>query len=527
MRTQYAANRDAIDALGVVLWTARADTWAIESIDPGVVRMLGYASDAWRADGFWLDRTHNRDRRRLRLFLDRAHEVRPDRGAFCEYRIYDACGSVRWLRTSVLRADEEGRMVSGAHLDVTDEHRALEALGLTTRQLREARGLGEFARNGETRRVSGSHSLRSTERTYLAAWNALPASAGVVDRDGIVIEVNHTWVKLCRRFGRDDAFLGASYLDVAQRAAEWGNARAGEAAEGIRRVLDGVDETASVDYSWSVPGESDERWFRIRAMHLEPAPLGALVMHEEITDHAAAESLTRRLDDLTHMQRLATLGELATTIAHDLNQPLTVIMTAASTISRLARNRPGDEELEPIARDILDAASRAAEVMRQTRGIVRRDDPAVAPVSVNDIVSEVARLLKSDAIIRQVAIELQLDPGAGSVAGGRAQLEQVLMNLLLNAIEAVSDQPSGRRNVRVTTRRVAPAEVEIRVHDTGIGIPEPLRDRVFEPFVTTKRQGTGLGLAIVRAIVQAHGGQVRLETPQERGAAFRVTLPSC
>jgi signal transduction histidine kinase len=532
MRTQYVANRDAIDALGVVRWTARAGTWAIESIDPGVVRMLGYASDAWRADGFWLDRTHNRDRRRLRSFLDHAHEVRPDRGAFCEYRIYDSGGSVRWLRTSVLRADEEGRTVTGAHLDVTDEHRVLEALGLTARHLREALGVGEIAgkqpaaNHAESARGSGWHS-RSAERTYRSVWDALPASSGVLDRDGVVIEVNHGWVKLARRFGRDDAFLGASYLEVARQVGEWGNARSGEAADGIRRVLLGVDENFSIDYSWSVPGESDERWFRVRAVRLEPAPLGVLVMHEEITDHAAAESLTRRLDDLTHMQRLATLGELATTIAHDLNQPLTVIMTAASTISRLARNRPGDEELEPIARDILDAAARAADVMRQTRGIVRRDDAAVEPIPVNDIVSEVARLLKSDAIIRQVVIDLELDPGAGSVAGGRAHLEQVLMNLLLNAIDAVAEQPSGRRNVHVTTRRVSPSEVEIRVHDSGVGVPEPLRDRVFEPFVTTKRQGTGLGLAIVRAIVQAHGGQVRLETPQERGAAFRVTLPAC
>ena len=94
------------------------------------------------------------------------------------------------------------------------------------------------------------------------------------------------------------------------------------------------------------------------------------------------------------------------------------------------------------------------------------------------------------------------------------------MNLLLNAIEAVSEQPQDARNVVVTTRRVTETEVEIRVHDTGLGIPEPLRDRVFEPFVTTKRQGTGLGLAIVRAIVQAHGGQVLLETP--RGTRCRI-----
>src|SRR5262249_33151752 len=148
-----------------------------------------------------------------------------------------------WLRTSVLRGDEADGTVSGAHLDVTDEHRALEALGLTTRQLREARGLGEVAGrkptggHGNPARRGARRSLSSVDRTYRAVWNALPASSGVLDRDGVVIEVNHAWVKLCRRYGRDDAFLGASYLEVAKRLADWGNARAGEAGEGVRRVL--------------------------------------------------------------------------------------------------------------------------------------------------------------------------------------------------------------------------------------------------------------------------------------------------
>src|SRR5262249_54225288 len=146
---------------------------------------------------------------------------------------------------------------------------------------------------------SALRSLASTDRTHRAAWNALPAASGVLDRDGVVVEVNHGWVRLCRRYGRDDAFLGASDLDLAQRLTEWGNARAGEAAEGVRRVLLGIHDSYSMDYSWSVPGESDERWFRIRAKRLE-TPLGALVMQEEITDHPAAESVTKRLDDLTH-----------------------------------------------------------------------------------------------------------------------------------------------------------------------------------------------------------------------------------
>ncbi len=368
----------------------------------------------------------------------------------------------------------------------------------------------------------------SADEIHRAVWNSIPATAVVVDRTGVIVEVNQRWAELAESVGREDAFVGTNYLDVARWAGERGEASAAEAASGIAGVLRGAADEFLLDYCCAAPRDSDERWFRLRVLRLEPPTYGVLITHDDITEFVVTESMTRRrLDDLTHMQRLATLGELATAIAHDLNQPLTVIMTAASTIHRLLNGRPDDDQLKPIARDILDAASRAADVMKRTRAIVRHDDPILETISVNEIVSGVVRLLKSDVVIRQVSVELNLDPGAGAVVGGRAQLEQVLMNLLLNAIEAVSEQPQDARNVVVTTRRVTETEVEIRVHDTGLGIPEPLRDRVFEPFVTTKRQGTGLGLAIVRAIVQAHGGQVLLETPEERGAAFRVTLPAC
>jgi signal transduction histidine kinase len=374
----------------------------------------------------------------------------------------------------------------------------------------------------------GSHSLVAAHRIYRAAWHSMATPAAVLDRDGVIIEVNRLWADLARRIGRTDDFVGTNYLDVAQWAGEHGDASASDMAAGIRSVLRGTADEFSLEYRYAARADSEERWFRLRATRLEPASLGVVVTHEDITEYVAGEAINRRrLDDLTHMQRLATLGELATAIAHDLNQPLTVIMTAASTIHRLLHGRPDDDQLKPIARDILDAASRAAEVMRRTRAIVRHDDPILETIPINEIVSGVVRLLKSDVVIRQVSVALDLDPRAGAVVGGRAQLEQVLMNLLLNAIEAVSEQPQDARNVVVTTRRIGDTEVEIGVRDSGLGVPEPLRERVFEPFVTTKRQGTGLGLAIVRAIVQAHGGQVRLETPKERGAAFRVTLPAC
>ncbi len=392
-----------------------------------------------------------------------------------------------------------------------------------------ARSAGRPAAKGEEHTDGRPRPATSTSGGLLrAVWNALTSTAVVLDDDGAIVEVNQRWAALAESVGRPDAFVGTNYLRVARGAAELGDESAGDAASGIGDVLHRVREQYTLDYRCAALSDWDERWFRLRAQRLDPPENGVLVTHDDITDFVAGESMTRRqLDELTHMQRLATLGELATAITHDLNQPLTVIMAAASTIHRLLIGRPDDDQLKPIARDILEAASRASEMMKRTRAIVRHDDPVIETLGVNEIVSGVVQLLKSDVVIRQVSVELDLDAEAGAVVGGRAQLEQVLMNLLLNAMEAVSEQPQGSRNVEVTTRRVSATEVEIRVHDTGSGIPEPLRDRVFEPFVTTKRQGTGLGLAIVRAIVQAHGGQVHLETPKERGAAFRVTLPAC
>lgn len=406
---------------------------------------------------------------------------------------------------------------------------AVGALGAVQWTVRAGTRVADDAgpeRKGDKPSASWSHG--SATGIHRAVWNSIAATAIVIDRAGLIVDANQRWTSLAESVGRDDGFIGTNYLDVARWAAQHGDDSAGAAASGLADVLRGAEDEFVLDYHSVSPSDSDEGWFRMRAVRLEPPSFGVLVTHHDITEFMAAESMTRRrLDDLTHMQRLATLGELATAIAHDLNQPLTVIMTAASTIHRLLNGRPDDDQLKPIARDILDAASRAADVMKRTRAIVRHDDPILETIGVNEIVSGVVRLLKSDAVIRQVSIELDLDQGAGAVVGGRAQLEQVLLNLLLNAIEAVSEQPQDARNVVVTTRRVTETEVEIRVHDTGLGIPEPLRDRVFEPFVTTKRQGTGLGLAIVRAIVQAHGGRVLLETPEERGAAFLVTLPAC
>jgi len=454
----------------------------------------------------WLTRVHPHDRDRYMQKVehwtrDDAEAAPPPRAleAF-SYRVRHVDGSIRWITTTMARAHETG------------------GLG--------ARVLG--AASDMTAKVSMLKDLRAAEQLYQDVWNSMSAMAVVLDRNGTIVEVNRAWLESARAQGRDDGYVGTSYLDLAHRAATPTDASTIAAANGLASVLHGRAPQFSLDYRSERPGEGNDRWFRMRVIALRRPARGAVVMHDDITDSVAAEWSTKQhRDDLAHLQRLATLGELATSIAHELNQPLTAIMAAASTARRLLRDAPDDDLLNGIVADILESVVRAAEVVRRARAMVRRDDPVLEPLAINNVVSDVARLIGSDLVIRQVALTLDLDATVASVRGDRVQLQQVFLNLLLNAIDAVSDLPGAARNIIVTTRAHGVGQIAVVIRDTGPGIPPALGDRVFEPFVTTKRQGTGLGLAIVRAIVQAHNGQIRMETPEEGGAAFRVVLPAC
>ena len=454
----------------------------------------------------WLTRVHPQDRERYVRNIE--HWTRDDVDAASSsrsleafsYRVRHVDGSIRWITTTMARTPETG------------------GLG--------ARVLG--AASDMTAKVAMLKDLRAAEQLYQDVWNSISAMAVVLDRNGTIVEVNRAWLESARAEGRDDGYVGTSYLDVAHRAATAGDASMVAAAKGLTSVLHGRAPHFALDYRSHRPGDANDRWFRMRIIPLHRPARGAVVMHDDITDSVAAEWSTKQhRDDLAHMQRLATLGELATSIAHELNQPLTAIMAAASTARRLLRDAPDDDLLNGIVADILESVVRAAEVVRRARAMVRRDDPVLEPLAINDVVSDVARLVGSDLVIRQVALTLNLDPMVARVQGDRVQLQQVFLNLLLNAIDAVSDLPRSARNIVVSTRTHGMGQIAIVVRDTGPGIPQALGDRVFEPFVTTKRQGTGLGLAIVRAIVQAHNGQIRVETPEEGGAAFRVVLPAC
>lgn len=363
------------------------------------------------------------------------------------------------------------------------------------------------------------------EKMYRDVWQSIPGCAVVLDVTGHIVDANPAWYESAQAGGGPhSAYVGDSYLDPVERAAQSGDATAATALDGIRRVLSLRDKRFICEYEYPVPG-AETRWFRMNVYALLRPTRGAVVFHWDITSPRAVDlELHRERDRLAHMHRLSTMNELAASIAHELNQPLATIAACAGTARRMAEDA-STAELRPIMEDIRQAAMRAAQVVRGARAMVRRRPSEYERLDVNQIVEAVARLVASDLLIHQISLTMALAEVLPTIVGDRIQLQQVVLNLLLNAIEAVASQPRDRRQIRITTVGTD-RSIELLVSDTGAGVAAEIVPRLFDPFMTTKRDGTGLGLAIVRAIVEAHGGRVTAFTPAEGGAAFRVSLPA-
>jgi two-component system, LuxR family, sensor kinase FixL len=251
---------------------------------------------------------------------------------------------------------------------------------------------------------------------------------------------------------------------------------------------------------------------------------GAVMTCTEITERKRAEldAQTARAE-LAHMARVATLGELASSFAHQLNQPLTAIVANAQAGRRLMSNGAGSGEVPAILEDIATDALRAGAVILRLREMLRKDDPRPVSIDVAALLEDVAALVSNDALIREVTVRLSLPPIPLTVHGDRIQLQQAILNILMNALDAAGDGPAGRL-VEVQARAADGSGVLIEVRDSGPGLPVPV-SRVFETFYTTKPAGMGMGLPIVRTIVDAHGGSVYAANRPSGGAVVSVRLP--
>jgi len=255
--------------------------------------------------------------------------------------------------------------------------------------------------------------------------------------------------------------------------------------------------------------------------------LGYIGCADDITPRKEAElAAERHRAELAHVARLSTMGELAASLAHELNQPLTAILSNAQTAERfLASDQIDLDEVREILRDVVEDDKRASEVIRRLRALVSKEPPALAPLDLASLIGDVVQLVHSDAILRRSRVSVEVAPGLPTVLGDRIELQQVVLNLLVNAFDAMKDCPRHEREVSVRAALDGGGMVKVAVRDRGTGVSADDLDRIFEPFHTTKREGLGMGLSISRTIIAAHGGRLWAENNPDRGATFCFTVP--
>jgi PAS domain S-box-containing protein len=256
------------------------------------------------------------------------------------------------------------------------------------------------------------------------------------------------------------------------------------------------------------------------------ATVGSVVVFRDVTERNEAEERVRRHQaELAHVARLSTLGEMASGIAHELNQPLTAIATNARACVRMLESG-GDsgEQCSDVMERIAAQAERAGEVIRQIRRFVRKEPPDIRPTPLRAIFETVLGLLRPEARRSGVGLVVEGPEEPLWVLAQEIQIEQVLLNLTRNAVEAMADTP-GPRRLTLRAQPLNGSRVELAVTDTGPGLPPEIRERIFQPFVTTKSQGLGLGLSISAGILEAHGSELMVDSEPGAGVCFHFTLP--
>ena len=231
--------------------------------------------------------------------------------------------------------------------------------------------------------------------------------------------------------------------------------------------------------------------------------------------------------ELAHMNRVATIGQLTASIAHEVNQPITGTIISAQAALRWLDARPQNLERVRLALGrIVEDGRRAGEVIGRIRGHIQKAPPRQEALAINQAVLEVIALLHGEVVEHGVSLEMQLADDLPILQGDRVQLQQVILNLIINAVQAMSSVSEGPRALLVSTARTEPDSICVEVRDSGPGLAPEVLERLFEPFYTTKPNGLGLGLSICRSIVEAHGGHLWANANMPRGAVFSFTVPA-
>jgi len=484
LRESEARFRAMADAAPVMIWMSGTDKLCT-FFNKGWLDFTGRPLEQELGNG-WAQGIHHEDFDHcLKVYVDAFDAREP---FTMEYRLRRRDGEYRWvLDNGTPRFASDGRFLGyiGSCLDITERNQAQERFRLAV----------EASPNGI---------VLVNAQGQIVLLNACVEKLFGYQREELIGQAVELLVP--ERFRRDHLAYRASF-HAAPAARAMGAGR-----ELFARRKDGTEFPVEIGIS---PIQSPE---------------GTLVLSVivDITERRQAEAEARQhREEVAHLSRLAMMGEMAGSLAHELNQPLGAIVTNAGAGLRfLERGNLGTEKLRELLQDIVADGRRAGEVIRTVRKMGRKEAGAREFLNINDLIAEVLRLSHSDALAHHCSVSTELDPALAKVEANSVQLQEVFLNLIQNAFEASEEVPRVSRHVIIRTECVGDHAVQAYVRDFGPGLPADQPQRVFDRFFSTKPEGMGIGLFIARSIVATHGGTLSAENVEGGGAQFLLRLPA-
>ncbi len=376
-----------------------------------------------------------------------------------------------------------------------------------------------FAAIMQERRESEQR-LRSSEERFAKAFRSVPDAISISRKsDGTIMDVNDCWITTYG-YSREEA-IGRTVLDLDIYEREGDRHK-------LIALVEEQDRVRNFELNVRTRrGEPLEVLLAAEVVEMEGEPCLITITRDVTEQRRAALDAREQRQQLTHLTRVTMLGELSGALAHELNQPLTAILSNAQAAQRLLARDPSDiAEVRDILNDIVEADRRAGEVIRRLRALLKKGETQLVPLSVNDVLDEVLEIAHGDLMTRSVSVATRYNFGLPRVSGDRVQLQQLLLNLVANACESMNARDRSQRRLSISTSYEWDGTVQVAVSDSGPGIPPDMLERLFEPFYTTKEQGLGLGLAICRTIAAAHGGRLWASHNADGGATLHLSLPT-